>query len=129
MSKKSNYADETLISEFEYKYDTNGNTLTSGTKTFTYDLKNRQSTFTDGDTTANYTYYPSGLRKNKTVNGETTNFVWDDTLMVYEFGEDETDGDKFTYGLRPIKKNSQYYSCNAHGDVVELVEDEELVRN
>ena len=123
MSKKSNYADETLISEFEYKYDANGNTLTSGIKTFTYDLKNRQNTFTDGDTTANYTYYPSGLRKNKTVNGETTNFVRDDTLMVYEFGEDETDGDKFIYGLRPIKKNSQYYSCNTHGGVIQLVED------
>ncbi len=54
-----------------YTYDANGNTLTAGDKTYTYNDRGQQTGYSNGTTTASYAYNPSGLRKAKTVGGST----------------------------------------------------------
>ena len=105
-----------------YTYDANGNQLT-GNGLITYDARGRQSTWTNGLTTASYTYYPNDLRKSKTVGGATTTFVWDGQNMVYEYtGTNATGGKAYYYGLTLISQgNDAYYLYNGHGDVVQLV--------
>lgn len=51
-----------------YTYDANGNMLTGDGATYTYDARDRQSSYVKGSTLASYTYYPTGLRKSKTSN-------------------------------------------------------------
>ena len=81
-----------------YTYDRNGNMLsmmrstygpstgamalsleTDGTdyELYTYDGYNRLTGYTNGVTNASYTYDGNNLRQTKTVNGITTNHIWD----------------------------------------------------
>jgi len=55
-------------------YDANGNTLTSGGKTFTYDFENRLKSMTAGSVAVTIQYDADGNRVAKTVNGVTTRY-------------------------------------------------------
>ncbi|WP_444944676.1 RHS repeat-associated core domain-containing protein [Microbulbifer sp. ZKSA006] len=71
-------------------YDDDGNlTSVTGTenKTFTYDLDNRLTGYSDGDTAASYGYNFSGQRIFKSVDGTTTWFLWSGTQLLAEFEE------------------------------------------
>jgi len=59
-------------------YDANGNTLTSGGKTFTYDFANRLKSMTAGSVSVAMQYDADGNRVAKTVNGVTTRYLVDD---------------------------------------------------
>ncbi|MBQ2967952.1 MAG: RHS repeat-associated core domain-containing protein [Clostridia bacterium] len=127
-----------------YSYDENGNLMSEITETYTskdgttpteseltadfwtpqqvpnvahyeYDDFNRLVEFRGkGTEQATYTYTADGLRNSKTVNGKTTNQIWDGMNLV-------KDGiQNYYYGLDLISNNSQYYVHNAHGDVVHL---------
>ena len=85
-----------------YYYDANGNTIstikgiytTEGTPsismtsspinltTYTYDELNRLTSFTESGKNVSYTYGLDNLRKTKTVNNETTGFIWNGSNMV-----------------------------------------------
>jgi RHS repeat-associated protein len=56
-------------------YDLNGNLLSDGAVTFTYDAENRLTTATLSGVSATYTYNALGQRTAKTVNGTTTNYL------------------------------------------------------
>lgn len=60
-------------------YDRNGNLLSDGVRTFTYDNEGdgRILTARNGSTTASYGYDPDGNRISKTVNGTTTTYAVD----------------------------------------------------
>ena len=75
-----------------YTYDKAGRLTqeVTGTATYTYDVRNRQISYLSGTTAAVYTYHPDNLRKTKTVNGATTNFVWADENLVHEFTNTST---------------------------------------
>ena len=90
-----------------YSYDATGNLLTKGSRTFTYNSANQINGFSyddngnltndgnfiyvynslnqivevkrasDQSLVATYTYNHNGLRRSKTVNGQTTYYVWD----------------------------------------------------
>ena len=90
--------------------------------------------FTDGETNASYTYDIDGLRLSKTVNGETTEHVWDGNKQIVV---DMDDSDwysaevyvrgtnllaKFSKQSGNVKTDYQYYTQNAHGDVVNLTD-------
>ena len=102
-----------------YAYDTVGNMTSDGGKGYTYTTRNQQKTFTNGDTSASYTYYYDGLRKSKTVGTNTTYFIWHNGNMVYEFSGNNSNS--YTYGLRLISSDDVKYVLNAHGDVVALL--------
>ncbi len=107
--------------ENSYAYDTVGNMTADGGKGYTYTTRNQQKTFTNGDTSASYTYYYDGLRKSKTVGTNTTYFIWHNGNMVYEFTPN--DSNSYTYGHRLISSDDAKYVLNAHGDVVALLND------
>jgi RHS repeat-associated protein len=125
-----------------YQYDANGNTLsaltetltstTSGTASmslgtdggyelYTYNGFNQLiSTIQDGVETT-YVYKPDGLRYNKVTNGTTTTHIWDGANIVAEL-TGSTVSATYVRGINLIAKGggTQYYSFNAHGDVVQL---------
>ena len=68
-----------------YSYDANGNLTSVSNKQYGYDLFNRLTSFSDGTTTASYTYNGDGQRMSKTVNGVTKYFVWHGANVVLEY--------------------------------------------
>ncbi len=121
-----------------YTYDANGNQITKvtdeKTETNTYDGLNQLIGFTDGETTASHTYNADGLRTSKTVDGETINHIWDGNKQIVV---DMDDSDwysaevyvrgtnllaKFSKQSGNVKTDYQYYTQNAHGDVVNLTD-------
>jgi RHS repeat-associated protein len=124
-----------------YQYDANGNTLSALTETltptggtaslalgsdggyelYTYDGFNQLiSTIQDGVETT-YVYKPDGLRYNKATGGTTTTHIWDGANIVAELTGSSVTA-TYVRGINLIAKGggSQYYSFNAHGDVVQL---------
>ena len=89
-------------------YDANGNTLTTGGKTFAYDFENRLKTMNNGAVTIQYD--ADGNRVAKTVNGVTTRYLVD-TLnptgyaQVVEEVTGTTASRTYTYGLQRISQN------------------------
>ena len=137
---------DTGTKETVYSYDANGNQITKTaegkTETNTYDGLNQLIGFTDGETTASYTYNADGLRTSKTVDGETINHIWDGSKQIIV---DMDDSDwysaevyvrgtnllaKFSKQSGNVKTDYQYYTQNAHGDVVDLTDaDGEIVKS
>lgn len=125
--------------ETAYSYDANGNQITKTaegkTETNTYDGLNQLIGFTDGETTASYKYNADGLRTSKTVDGKTINHIWDGSKQIIV---DMDDSDwysaevyvrgtnllaKFSKQSGNVKTDYQYYTQNAHGDVVNLTDE------
>ncbi|MBO9522372.1 MAG: RHS repeat-associated core domain-containing protein [Nocardioidaceae bacterium] len=70
--------------DVDFTYDANGNQITAGSKTFTYDLENRLKTSTTGATTTTYTYDGEGTRLKAVTGTSTTNFTWDKNYPLPE---------------------------------------------
>ena len=64
-------------------YDAHGNMLTDGTRTYTWDARNRLVSVT-GPVTASFTYDAKGRRTQKTINGTSTNYLYDGLNPVQE---------------------------------------------
>src|SRR5208337_766015 len=93
-------------------YDANGNTLTSGGKTFAYDFENRLKSITEGTVTVTIQYDADGNRVAKTVNGVTTRYLVDDLNPTgyAQVVEEVTNGAvtrQYTYGLQRISQTQQ----------------------
>ena len=129
--------------ETAYSYDANGNQITKTaegkTETNTYDGLNQLIGFTDGETTASYKYNADGLRTSKTIDGKTINHIWDGNKQIVV---DMDDSDwysaevyvrgtnllaKFSKQSGNVKTDYQYYTQNAHGDVVNLTDEDGAV--
>ena len=94
----------------------------------TYDRLNQLIGFTDGETTASYTYDVNGLRLSKTVNGVKTTHIWIGNQIAVDYTGSYTS----TVYLRETslvaafnwdegyKGDYRFYTQNAHGDVVSL---------
>ncbi|MCM1008883.1 MAG: DUF6531 domain-containing protein [Ruminococcus flavefaciens] len=123
------------VKQTSYTYDANGNQITKTadgkTETNTYDGLNQLIGFTDGETTASYTYGISGLRDSKTVNGVKTTHIWINDQIVVDYGE-HYNADIYVRGTnlaasyhlhQSNKSDYRYYVQNAHGDVVNLTDE------
>ena len=97
----------------------------AGVATIEYDLFNRMVKYTKGTDVYTYTYNGDGQRMSKTVNGITTNFVWDGMNMILEH-VDYFNNTGYYYGPGGVEFQ-QYsdgmhlaaaYVKNALGDVV-----------
>ena len=89
--------------------------------------------FTDGETTASYKYNASGLRYEKTVDGQTINHVWDGSKQIIADVIDNQfyEADCYIRGTNLVAKYNYwngdkseytYYTQNAHGDVINLTD-------
>jgi RHS repeat-associated protein len=67
-----------------YTNDANGNTLTGGGRTNTWDAQNRLTQCVYNGTTTTHTYGADGLRRSTTQGGTTTNFILDEESVVRE---------------------------------------------
>ncbi len=118
-----------------YTYDANGNQIKKvadgKTETNTYDGLNQLIGFTDGETEASYKYNAGGLRYEKTVDGQTINHVWDGSKQIIADVIDNQfyEADCYIRGTSLVAKYNYkngdkteytYYTQNAHGDVVNL---------
>lgn len=75
---------------------------------------------TDG-IVSSYTYSPDGLRHSKTVDGETTTFVYDVANVIEEITADGTN--KYYRGIEIVKNDDGlYYLYNGQGDVSILID-------
>jgi RHS repeat-associated protein len=91
-------------------YDVNGNTLTTGGKTFAYDFENRLKSLNNGTVTIQYD--ADGNRVAKTVAGVTTRYLVDDLnptgyAQVVEEVTGTTASRTYTYGLQRISQYQQ----------------------
>jgi RHS repeat-associated protein len=66
-----------------FSYDLNGNLASDGTTSYTWNARN-QLVGLSGGTSASFQYDPLGRRRGKTVNGATTNFLYDGLNLVQE---------------------------------------------
>ena len=129
-----------------YTYDNNGNMLswlksvyepaggspalsfeTDGTDyaLYGYDKFNRLNSYTNGVTKVSYSYDGNNLRQSKTVDGVTTNHIWDGSDMVMEING--TDVNKYYRGATglsyaEISGAIRYYHKDEHGNVAALTD-------
>lgn len=101
-----------------YGYDSDGNqTSRSDGSTFSFDMQNQLVNYSKSGTTAIYTYDPFGRRIRKSVNGVTTNFVWDGASLIGEYvgSARKKRYDYLPAGLNPIQMQigADIYSAQA----------------
>ncbi|WP_080066679.1 RHS repeat-associated core domain-containing protein [Ruminiclostridium hungatei] len=89
-----------------------------------YDGLNQLVKVTEGSNTYSYTHNWDGLRASKTVNGVTTNHIWDGDQMVLEIDGAGNVSNKYIRGINLIyaeeSANRRYFLYNGHGDTVQL---------
>ena len=123
------YNQLTSMGNESFTYDKNGNRLTDGTYSYTWDAADQVTAVTKkGETKpfVTYTYDEDGRRIQKAVGTTVTNYHYDgDSLNVlYETNGSNTVTKSYTYSdagqLVAMKKGSvkYYYHYNAHGDVI-----------
>ena len=83
---------------------------------YEYNCYNQLAVVDTNGVVSNYTYAPDGMRTSKTVDGKTTNFVYDNANVIAEITSDRIN--KYFRGFEIIKNdNSVYYLYNGQGDV------------
>lgn len=98
-----------------------------------YDAENQLTSALMGKNKVLYTYDASGYRTSKTVNGKTTNYIWDGDQIVMELNEKAKVKKRYFHGDSLICSDSgegtkpTYYVSNSHGDVVQLLNQEGTV--
>jgi len=110
-------------------WDNNGNLLSDGVKTYTYDFANRLKTVTGPGLEASYVYDGLGDRVSQTVNGVTTDFTLDlaaGLTQVLQDGEYT-----YLYGNGRIGQftatDSAYFLTDALGSVRQLVDENGVI--
>ena len=107
-------------------YDENGNVLTYGDKSFTWNTGRNLESIVDGNNKYSYTYDENGIRTSKTVNGKTTYYNTKDGVIL-----SQTDGMNTMYfqydtngsPLGFIYNGVQYfYLTNQMGDVISITD-------
>ena len=123
----SDWKDElTAVNGTPLTYDENGNVLTYGDKSFTWNTGRNLESIVDGDNKYSYTYDETGIRTSKTVNGVTTYFNTKDGVVLSQTDGTNTwyfqyDTNGFPLGF--IYNGVQYfYLTNQMGDVISITD-------
>jgi RHS repeat-associated protein len=77
--------EQTQVLGANLTYDQNGNLTNDGTNTYQWDARNRLMSIAGG-LTANFVYDAYGRRVSKTINGQTTQFLYDGSDIAQEIG-------------------------------------------
>jgi len=106
-----------------YDWDSNGNLLSDGVNTYTYDAANRLATFNGSSSSVSYSYNGLNDRLQETVNGSTTTFTMDLNTGLTQALSDGTY--TYTYGLGRIAQydtTAEYFLGDALGSVRQLTD-------
>lgn len=107
-------------------YDANGNVLTYGDRSFTWESGRNLAQITEGTNTYSYTYDENGIRTSKTVNGKTTHYNTSGGVILSQ--TDGTDNWYFQYDTNGVPigfilNGVQYfYLTNQMGDVISITD-------
>ena len=109
-------------------YDDNGNLLSDGTNSYTYDVLNRQISLTTLDSSAEYVYDALGRRVAKVVDGVTTFYLYNaGTQVIEELDSDDELQARYSYGSgidEPLTMERggsvYYYHRDGLGSVTEV---------
>ncbi|SFJ69942.1 RHS repeat-associated core domain-containing protein [Halobacillus dabanensis] len=118
----------TSVNDVEYQYDSNGNLIYDGSKTYVYDGLNQLIEVKNSlnQTLAKYDYDESGNRTSKTTSTGIVYFHYHDDKVIYETDSNNSILAEYTWddnGLPvTMTKNGKtyYYHLNAHGDVISI---------
>ncbi|MBB3226231.1 RHS repeat-associated protein [Luteibacter sp. Sphag1AF] len=119
---------ETSFNGRNISYDTNGNVLNDGIRSYTWDARNRLLQVTQGtQTLATFTYDPFGRRVSKTTDGIKTIYLYDGLNSVMETKPGMTT--TFLNGLgvderiaRTDGQSTSYFMTDALGSVLALAD-------
>ena len=96
----------------------------TGAAIYEYDNRNQMVKAVEGAYTVASEYNGDGLRVSKTVNGETSNYLYEYDKIILETDGDNAETAQNIYGTNLIKRSagsdSLFYLYNGHGDVVSL---------
>jgi len=99
-----------------------GNGITDYVQYYSYNMLNQLTGIQSESKVVSYTYDAAGRRSSKTVNGQTTNHLWDGSNIVCESGAEQG---TYYRGINMIAQNAggsiSYYVYNAHGDTTSLL--------
>jgi RHS repeat-associated protein len=114
----------TSVDGVEYTWDANGNLLSGGLNTYTYDGANRLTSLSNPLTESSYRYNGLGDRLQETVNGGTTTFVMDLNSGLTQALSDGTN--TYLYGVDRIAQaggtGTEYFLGDALGSVRQLAD-------
>ena len=123
----SDWKDElTAVNGTPLTYDENGNVLTYGNKSFTWNTGRNLESIIDGNNKYSYTYDENGIRTSKTVNGVTTYYNTKDGVILSQTDGTNTmyfqyDNDNTPVGI--VLNGTQYfYITNQMGDVIGITD-------
>jgi RHS repeat-associated protein len=111
-----------------FSYDVNGNELSDGTRTFTYNAASELTSSKNGDDTTTYSYDGDGNRLQASSPAKTTNYVWDANGDLPQLAI-ERDGSgslirRYLYGWSRISMTTPddtfYYHYDLLGSVADL---------
>ena len=105
-----------------YTWDNNGNLLSDGVSTYTYDSANRLISFVSPSGTVSYRYNGLGDRLQETVNGQTTTFTMDLALDLTQALDDGAHAYLYGYGriAQEDETDTEYFLGDALGSVRQL---------
>ena len=110
---------------YDYTWDGNGNLLSDGVYTYSYDHANRLVGVSGAGLAANYSYNGLGDRLRQTANSVTTEYALDLASGLTQVLDDETNA--YLYGVGRIGEKQpdgwQYYLGDTLGSVRQLTDD------
>lgn len=114
------------VNGVELTYDENGNVLTYGDKSFTWENGRQLYSIKDNANTYFYTYDDQGYRTSKTVNGITTyyNTKWglllsqssDNNFLYFQY---DNLGNPFGFVYNDVQ---YFYAMNQFGDIISIID-------
>jgi RHS repeat-associated protein len=108
-----------------YAWDANGNLLSDGSRTFTYDHANRLSSITQGSDVYSFSYNGLGDRLQQTVNGVASDYTLDLVIGLIQVLSDGEEA--FLYGVSRVAQQGfgdrQYFLGDALNSTRQLVDD------
>ena len=98
----------------------------SSLRVYEYNAFNQLTAYSDGSSSAQYQYNANGLRTKKTVNGQSTGFIWNGTNLAAETSKGSITN-TYTYDITGIHSTNQngtigIYQKNPHGDITSIVD-------
>lgn len=108
-------------------FDPNGNLISDGTRTFTWNARNQLVSVTGSGVNASFQYDGFGRRVGKTINGATTNFLYDGAQAVQELSGGTPTANLLTGGLdqvfsRTDAAGTRYLLTDALGSTIALTD-------
>ncbi len=118
-----------------FAFDKNGNNISNGKATFSFDVYDRLTNVNDTGFNASYKYDASGNRRERIVNGNTQRFVLDIlglSKVLLETDASNIAQNYYVYGLGLISRidnsnTTHYYHDDFRGSIIALTDNNETI--